>query len=288
MMDGDSDTNILALDFPKPGIGSDREWQVAVNAMIAAHRTHQKTAIVLSNLGELLPEDVRERLIASGIAPMQGLQEGLAALAALVHYGKRRDAVTAMENPERLLLQNAQLHEGEAQLLDEWESKLQVGAYGVPVPCGRTEQRCGLIEAAEMIGFPVVVKAISRHLAHKTEAGAVALNLQSSDDVAKAADDMVENLATRGLADCRFLIEPMISDAVGELIVGLKRDEQFGLVLVVGTGGILVNLINDSVTLLLPTDRDTVSDALLSLKGARLLTGYRGVRKEILKRQSMQ
>ncbi len=67
-----------------------------------------------------------------------------------------------------------------------------------------------------------------------------------------------------------------MAGAVAELIVGLKRDDQFGLAVVVGSGGILVELIKDSATVLLPTDRDAVAKALDSLKGAKLLQGFRG------------
>ena len=102
------------------------------------------------------------------------------------------------------------------------------------------------------------------------------LNLKDGSAVASAVEVMAGRLAEQGLADARFLIEPMISDFVGELIIGLKRDEQFGLALIVGTGGILVNLLNDSATLLLPITREAASTAVLSLKGSALLRGFRG------------
>jgi succinyl-CoA synthetase beta subunit len=68
----------------------------------------------------------------------------------------------------------------------------------------------------------------------------------------------------------------MTTHAVAELIVGVKRDEQFGPAIVIGSGGILVELVADSVSLLLPTNRDEVRSAILSLSVARLLNGYRG------------
>lgn len=74
----------------------------------------------------------------------------------------------------------------------------------------------------------------------------------------------------------QVLIERMMEGAVAELIVGIQRDEQFGLALVLGSGGVLANLVADSRTLLLPTDRDTVNATLADLKIDRLLQGYRG------------
>jgi acyl-CoA synthetase (NDP forming) len=71
----------------------------------------------------------------------------------------------------------------------------------------------------------------------------------------------------------------MVTGAVAELIVGVKRDDSFGLALVVGSGGILVELTRDSTALLLPTNRQAVVEALASLKAAKLLSGYRTGRK---------
>ena len=276
MMEGDYDVTVLALDFPKQGIGNDHEWQVAVDSLIAAHANHLKTCAVISNLSELMPENARQRLVKAGIAPLQSLKDGVAALARLVRYGERRRQVAAIDAPEQLLLRGPLLVEGESKMLDEWASKQLVGLYGLQLPGGRCVNKADVVEAADEVGYPVVMKGVSDRLAHKTEAGAVMLNLKDGSAVASAVEVMAGRLAEQGLADARFLIEPMVSDFVGELIIGLKRDEQFGLALIVGTGGILVNLLNDSATLLLPITREAASTAVLSLTGSALLQGFRG------------
>ncbi|MGE6475179.1 acetate--CoA ligase family protein [Psychrobacter sp. NPDC078631] len=276
MMEGDYDVTVLALDFPKQGIGDDHEWQVAVDSLIAAHANHPKTCAVISNLSELMPENARQRLAKAGIAPLQSLKDGVAALARLVRYGERRRQVAAMDDPEQLLLRGPLLVEGESKMLDEWASKQLVGRYGLQLPGGRCVSKADVVEAANEVGYPVVMKGVSDRLAHKTEAGAVMLNLKDGSAVASAVEVMAGRLAEQGLADARFLIEPMISDFIGELIIGLKRDEQFGLALIIGTGGILVNLLNDSAIMLLPITREAASTAVLSLKGSALLRGFRG------------
>ena len=276
MMEGDYDVTVLALDFPKQGIGNDHEWQVAVDSLIAAHANHLKTCAVISNLSELMPENARQRLVKAGIAPLQSLKDGVAALARLVRYGERRRQVAAIDAPEQLLLRGPLLVEGESKMLDEWASKQLIGRYGLQLPGGRCVNKADVVEAADEVGYPVVMKGVSDRLAHKTEAGAVMLNLKDGSAVASAVEVMAGRLAEQGLADARFLIEPMVSDFVGELIIGLKRDEQFGLALIVGTGGILVNLLNDSATLLLPITREAASTAVLSLTGSALLQGFRG------------
>jgi len=276
MMEGDYDVTVLALDFPKQGIGDDHEWQVAVDSLIAAHANHPKTCAVISNLSELMPENARQRLAKAGIAPLQSLKDGVAALARLVRYGERRRQVAAMDDSEQLLLRGPLLVEGESKMLDEWASKQLVSHYGLQLPGGRCVNKADVVEAADEVGYPVVMKGVSDRLAHKTEAGAVMLNLKDGSAVASAVEVMAGRLAEQGLADARFLIEPMISDFVGELIIGLKRDEQFGLALIIGTGGILVNLLNDSAIMLLPITREAASTAVLSLKGSALLRGFRG------------
>jgi acyl-CoA synthetase (NDP forming) len=130
--------------------------------------------------------------------------------------------------------------------------------------------------AAAEIGFPVVLKACGTAFAHKSDLGAVRLGLQSPEDVLAAAESIRAAVSAHGLSVESFLIEHMVEGGVAELIVGIQRDEQFGLALVIGSGGVLVELIGDSASLLLPTDRMSVERALMSLKVATLLRGFRG------------
>src|SRR5690606_25515115 len=99
-------------------------------------------------------------------------------------------------------------------------------------------------------------------------AGAVRVGLADERQVRDAV------AAMGGLAD-RFLVEKQVDDVVAELIVGVHRDPQFGLALTVGAGGVLVELMRDTVTLLLPTGRAEVREALRSLRIWPLLAGYR-------------
>lgn len=122
---------------------------------------------------------------------------------------------------------------------------------------------------ATELGFPVVVKAVSAALAHKTEAGAVHLNLCDAAQVEKAVRAMA------GLSD-RFLVEQMAHAVVAEIIVGVRHDPQFGLALTLGAGGVLVEMLQDAVTLLLPAARDDIRAALGTLRCWPLVSGYRG------------
>jgi acyl-CoA synthetase (NDP forming) len=117
------------------------------------------------------------------------------------------------------------------------------------------------------LGFPVVLKALG--LAHKTEVGGVRLGLSNAEEVYSAVMEMTSLSAS-------YLVERVVSGVVAELIVGVARDEQFGPYLLLGGGGILVELMKDTVSLLLPTTREQVLRTLSKLKCTPLLNGFRG------------
>jgi succinyl-CoA synthetase beta subunit len=126
----------------------------------------------------------------------------------------------------------------------------------------------GAAEAAALagtIGFPVVLKG--EGIAHKTEAGAVALNLADAAAVEAAAMRMQAS---------SFLVEEMVTGAVAELLVGVVRDPAHGFVLTLGAGGVLTEILRDTVSLMVPSSREDIREALKTLKISPLLAGYRG------------
>jgi acetyl-CoA synthetase len=154
------------------------------------------------------------------------------------------------------------------RVLDEVESKDLLARSGVPVPPSIVVRDAReAVSAAEELGYPVVVKALG--VAHKTEVGGVRLDLGSADEVS-AAVTQISHVSKS------FLIEKMVDGVVAELIVGVARDEQFGPYLLIGGGGILVELMRDSASLLLPVTRERVMEALGGLKCAPLFDGFRG------------
>ena len=168
-------------------------------------------------------------------------------------------------------------------LLDEAASKARLAAFGVAIPPGavaRGEDEAVVVAAS--LGGPVAVKALG--IAHKTEHGAVRLGLRGPGEIREAAREL---LALGGGIDGggggdgdggggRLLVERFAPDVVAELIVGLHRDPQLGLLLTVGSGGTFVELAADSATLLLPVSEVEIREALSGLRSAPLLEGYRG------------
>ena len=135
-----------------------------------------------------------------------------------------------------------------------------------------------VVNRAEDIGYPVALKMMSEKLLHKTEAGAVKLALKNATELAQAIEEMKISVSAyhpEAMSDL-FLVEKMEIPPLAELVIGLQQDVQFGLTLTLGSGGILVELLGDSKTLLLPTDASHIKAALKSLKVYSLLKGFRG------------
>ena len=254
---------LLILDYP-PGDGDEAaNWEISERALITAMADTGGCAVVVSSLPETLPEYVRERLKASGIAPMQGIEDCLFAVKAAALIG------TAQRNADKLLaVLPPQTPRDSEVTLDEPSSKKTLAEFGLSVPAGQTCTAATTVDAADEIGYPVVLKAVSSELAHKSELGAVTINLPDS----VAVQD-----ATQRMGDFeQFLVESMAESVVCELIVGITRDPTFGLTLTIGAGGVLVELLEDSVTLLLPVQREDIRASIETLKIHKLIQGYRG------------
>ncbi len=160
----------------------------------------------------------------------------------------------------------------------EWSGKKVLQAIGVATPAGQLcKTKDEALEVAGKIGFPVVVKAQSQKLTHKTEAGGVMVGIKDKDALAKAWDDMHKNIAAYapGLVLDGLLIEAMAGKGV-ELMLGGRRDPAWGAVLLLGLGGIWVEALGD--VRLLPADasEDWIRAEIMKLKTAKLLTGFRG------------
>jgi acyl-CoA synthetase (NDP forming) len=266
MMQTPADISLLVLDYPRKDDVAIEGWDEVVGAYIAAHQRHGKPAMQVSTLPELMPAEVAEQLLKAGIAPMQGLREAIVAIRAAAEIGMRAKQVNTVQS----VAQVRGAIQLDCQSLDEPSAKAALAAHGLPVPASYLVNSSEQAQiAAQELGYPVVIKAVAADLLHKTELGAVKLNLGNAEQVANAVTELQAHAQ-------QFLVERMVPGALAELIVGVTRDAQFGLSLTVGAGGILVELIRDSVTLLLPTSREDILAGIKQLKCFKLLDGYRG------------
>jgi acetate---CoA ligase (ADP-forming) len=162
----------------------------------------------------------------------------------------------------------------EAAALDEVESKNVLRAYGIATPTETLVSSAAAAEkAAERIGYPVVLKAVSATLTHKSDVGAVALNLATPEQLTEAYDRMARTLQGHALAG--MLVCQQVRGGI-ELVLGLHRDREMGLVVMAGTGGVLLELVKDVAFCAPPVSREKARDVIARLRGAALLSGYRG------------
>jgi acyl-CoA synthetase (NDP forming) len=163
--------------------------------------------------------------------------------------------------------------------LTEREAKDVLALYGVPVVGERLTQSADeAVNAAASLGYPVVLKVESPDLPHKTEAGVIRLNLRSADEVRAGYEAVMANArrvepppSVNGV-----LVQPMVPQGV-EMVIGARVDPLFGPLIVVGLGGILVEVLKDTALSPAPVTPLEAMDLLRSLKGIKLLEGFRGM-----------
>jgi acyl-CoA synthetase (NDP forming) len=262
MVGNDFDINFLILDFPHRQRCEDWEWHIAVEAFDSALKASGAKGAFVISMPENISEDYTEAFMQKGIVSLYGFDEALQAAEIAADIGSAWRRVESEP-----LLQLAQ-PEGAKTTLNEAAAKHKLAGFNVPIPANETVGSVQqALDSASRLGFPLVLKALG--VDHKTETDALRMNLRSTSEIAEAATALLE------LSD-QLYVETMVDSVVAELIVGVTRDPQFGLVLSIGSGGILVEIMQDIQTLLVPASRSDIENALVELKSAPLLSGYRG------------
>ncbi|SEW12899.1 Acyl-CoA synthetase (NDP forming) [Aliiroseovarius sediminilitoris] len=256
MMRADLGFGMVVLDFPRSDRCTSPAWGLVIDAVERARDVSGVPMGIVSSLPETMPEATAHRLLATGIVPLCGLDHAIDAIEVAAAFGGNPDT------PAPIFLAPPQSR----GVLTERAAKRALAAHGVRVPQSRPavspEEAA---RAAAEIGFPVVLKGEGH--AHKSEAGAVRLNLTSAAHVVEAA---------RAMQSESFLVEEMITGGIVELLIGVTRDPAHGYVLTLAAGGVLTEILQDSQSLLVPSTREEIHAALMRLRIAPLLRGYRG------------
>lgn len=282
MLSGDSDAGLLVVDYPPAGSPyKDTTAQEAMDrALAAAGQAAGKPVFHASVNSGGITLEAGAQMIGLGIVPLQGLHDAAEVIAKWVAHCARisADAADGRASFETLVPYAASPLAGAARTVNEAESKRRLAAFGLPVPAGEELSLAQVAGLPERFDTPMVLKVLHDDLPHKTEVGGVALNLRGRDEAISAARRMIDIVARHSppVRLERFLLEPMQPSPLAELIVGVKRDPLFGMVLVIGAGGVLVELLKDATPLLLPVGRHDVEAALRGLKSFALLDGFRG------------
>lgn len=165
------------------------------------------------------------------------------------------------------------LSEGRCRL-SEYESKLVLAAYGLPVTDEKLATSPGeLNSAAAEIGYPLVIKACSPDIAHKTEEGLIRLDVRNEDEALTAYTEIV---AAMNGTDKAVLVQKMIRGQ-RELVIGLTRDHQFGPCVMFGLGGIFTEILEDTAFRIAPLDKFDALDMMQEIKAHKILEEVRGL-----------
>ena len=257
MMQGDLGIGAVILDVPHPDRCDRTEWDCALEAVETTTKATRIPMAIVSTLPENMPEEVSDRLVANGVAPLAGIQEALAAMDIAAHLGRPRPEAPPLLVPGP---------DGPSRVIAEAEAKSVLAVHGLDVPNGaHAASPEEAVDAARRIGFPVVLKGAG--MAHKTEFDAISLDLRDAAAVGREA---------RGMKTDGFLVEEMVTGTVVELLVGVVADPAHGFVLTLGAGGTMTEIVDDVTSLLLPVMEEDVHAALDRLRIAPLLSGYRG------------
>ncbi|UXX83058.1 acetate--CoA ligase family protein [Roseovarius pelagicus] len=266
---------VLVQDYPAPDLDESKQLYLNDGAAFAdAARRAGLPAAICATIPENIGQEVRDHYVARGVAPMQGIHETLNAIRGASWWRRRQhEILSAAQKP---LVPGRPI--GPITLLNEAEGKARLATAGIAVPKGQLTNSAGLLSAATETGYPVVLKMMGPALAHKSDAGAVVVGIPDESALTLAAQEMraaVARYAPEAVTD-DYLVERMAAPPLAELVVGIRRDPQFGLAMTLGSGGILVELIGDTVSLLLPAQPADIHRALDQLRVAKLLNGFRG------------
>ncbi|MDM7933101.1 acetate--CoA ligase family protein [Tabrizicola sp.] len=244
------DAGLYIIDSPRADRCDPSGYEPAFRAIIAAQKATGKIALPVASMAENLGESRVQAMMAEGVCALLGLETALAAVKAA-----QTAPGIARWRPIRALPGR------ETRLLSEADGKARIAAAGVAVPRSVTGTTLAALDVAGLKP-PYALKGLG--FAHKTEAGAVRLGVTSLEGQA-------EMPGASG-----YLVEEMVTGAVAEVLLGLRRDPVYGVTLTLGMGGVTAEVLADTVTLVLPVTEAEVLGAARGLRLWPLLDGYRG------------
>lgn len=251
MTDENTSITLSIVDYPTTDAS---DWTHATNAALQVRAETGANFAITATLPELMPLDTAETLLEGGVVPFMGLRETLAACEAAASQGEPAHEPVCLPNAIPT-----------SKTLNEAEAKTALAQHGLEIPRHITaSNKTQIIHAADQLRAPFAIKGIG--VAHKSDQNAVRLGISREDAVQAAFE----------IGTDEVLIEEMVMDCVVELLVGVVRDPAHGFVLTLGAGGVLTEVLSDTVSLLLPTNREDVRRSLAKLKIAPILAGYRG------------
>ncbi len=257
--------------------GAPRFAMDKANAILAGV-TDLNKPVAVATMGDdtPMPEEFAAALRGKGLAFFKSPDRALRAMARATGYGR---AVTAARRRSAVTVQPV-ADVPVSGAFAEYAGKRVLSGLDIRVPRGElAHDRAEVLAIAQRIGFPVVLKAQSEALAHKTDVSGVVLNIADAAALTSAWDRITANIraARPDIALDGMLVEAMAPPGL-ELVVGARRAGAWGPVVTIGLGGIWIEALHDIRLIAADLDRDGISEELKKLKGAALFDGHRGAR----------
>jgi acyl-CoA synthetase (NDP forming) len=259
---------VLAQDAPT-GLGAQQAARYATLLASVARGADAagKPLVALTNLSDEPHPELAKAAAEHGVPYLRGTREGLAAIARYARWATRpaRSAPPSTKTKKAVAQRQMLLFAGRTPA--EHEARKVLASYGIAGPKEMLVATASQAANASLeIGYPVVLKGIVPGVVHKTEAGLVKLRLGSPSAVLEAA---------KGMKAFGFLVQKMESP-VAEILVGGRVDPEFGPLIVVGAGGVNVELYKDVAIRIAPISEAEALEALASTRISRVLDGWRG------------
>ena len=265
---------VLAVTSARHPAGWERERE----ALLRVGRETEKPILLWAYT---LPHPaVRELVSRAGLPLFENVRNCAKTAAAMADYKAFREDFLAQSTVTEPPLHSSvsDILSGLPPILCEVDARRALAVYGICSE-GTTLAKSAeeAVVAAAMIERPVVLKVQSPDILHKTEAGAVAVGVKGETEVAAAFERIMTSAqAYDGAADIQgVLVQPLADDGL-DVILGIHRDVQFGLMLMLGLGGVFVEVLDDAVFAPVPVDRKTAQSMIDDLRGAALFGGTRG------------
>lgn len=270
-----SESGIIAAKDPHValvGVGTNlvhgrKFLETTSNACVDIYNGTEKPVIVFGNLSSTISRDGARKLREQNIPVLMGTETACYAISQFLnwhsqqHRGDHKREIAGVAVAET---------RDDFSTLSTQEILKYGQNLGLPIAAFTVaDNLADLLQGADKIGYPVVLKTANNEISHKTEAGGVIINIRNSEELAHSYEGLKARCGSLAM------VQPFIS-ADFELIVGMYRDDRFGPVITIGVGGIFTEILKDSVSILLPLNESDLNEAVATLRAAGVLSGARG------------
>ena len=277
------DSAILVQDYLPPDINELNKFYLNdAKEFLEAAKNKKIPSIICCTVPENNDPAINEYFVSQNVTPMQGLEEALNAVNRSFNFFNRRQDYL---NKEVKVKHTFNQISKSPKMINEIKSKKLLREVGLKIPNfletkGYFKYSSGDTDNIDVnLKFPVCLKMLSTEIEHKSDVGAISLNIKNYAKLKSEFQKIKDNVCAAQnelLFTDKFLIEEMQDKPTAELLIGVFCDPQFGYVMTIASGGILTNLLEDSVTILLPSSPKEIDRAISSLKINKLLIGFRG------------